>query len=110
MVVALDRHPRGRSLRGRAWLARGASLRRRASPERAFDAGARATARKGRRGRSRGEDGLPDRDMALDGAVVRRRTDGREPWHRLRARRRVRRAARLYVVRDAPLSDALEQT
>src|SRR5437764_14570966 len=103
MVVALDRHPRGRSLRGRAVLARGASLRRRARPEGAFDAGAGVAARKGKPARSRGEDGLPDRNLALNGAIVRRRTDGREPWHRLRARRRVRRAAWLYVVRDAAL-------
>ena len=38
-----------------------------------------------------------------------RRADGRQPWHRLCARRRVRRAARLHLLRDAAGGDALEQ-
>ena len=40
----------------------------------------------GRPQRHRGAAGLPDRYLALDGAAVRRRADGREPRHRLCAR------------------------
>ena len=43
------------------------------------------------------------------GPLSLRRADGREPRHRLCARRRVRRAARLYLLRDAAVGDALEQ-
>ena len=43
------------------------------------------------------------------GPLASRRADGRQPRHRLRARRRVRRAARLHLLRDAAVGDALEQ-
>ena len=59
---------------------------------------------------SRRADGLPDRDLAFDRAAGIRRADGRQPRHRLRARRGVRRAARLHLLRDAAVGDALEQT
>jgi hypothetical protein len=59
--------------------------------------------------RSRRTDGLPDRDLAFDGTFGLGRADGRQPWHRLCARGRVRRAARPYLVRDAAVRDALEQ-
>jgi maleylacetate reductase len=45
----------------------------------------------------------------LDGSVVRRHPDGRQPRHRLCARRRVRRATWIYILRDAAFGDALEQ-
>ena len=61
------------------------------------------------RQRSRRADGLPDRHLAFDGSVGFGRADGRQPWHRLRARRRLRRAARLHLLRDAAVGDALEQ-
>ena len=73
------------------------------------DAGAGAAAGEGRCRRSRRADGLPDRDLAFDRAAGFRRADGRQPRHRLRARRRVRRAARLHLLRDAAVGDALEQ-
>ena len=52
---------------------------------------------------------LPDGHMAVDGAAGERRADGRQPRHRLRARRRVRRAARAHVVHHAAGRHALEQ-
>ena len=48
--------------------------------------------------------------LAVDGAAIGRCPDGSEPWHRLCAWRRVRRAARIYLLRDAAVGDALEQT
>ena len=109
MAVAVDRHPRRRSLRRGHLLARGAPLRRRPGAEGPVDAGAGVAAGEGRRQRPRRADGLPDRDLAFDRAAGFRRADGRQPRHRLRARRRVRRAARLYLLRDAAVGDALEQ-
>ena len=52
---------------------------------------------------------LPARHMAVDGPARQRRADGREPRHRLRARRRLRRAARAHVVHHAAGRDALER-
>ena len=109
MAVAVDRHPRRRPLRRGHLLARGASLCRRPGAEGAFAAGAGAAAGEGRRRRSRRADGLPDRDLAFDRPLGFGRADGRQPWHRLCARRRIRRAARPYLVRDAAVRDALEQ-
>ena len=76
-------------------------LCRRPGAEGPVDAGAGAAAREGRLRRSRRPDGLPDRHLALDGAAVVGRADGRQPRHRLCARRRLRRAARLHLLRDA---------
>ena len=89
MAVAFDRHPRRRPLRRRPVLARGPSLCRRPGAEGTFDAGAGAAAGEGKPARSRCQDGLPDRHLALDGPAIGGRPDGREPWHRLCARRRV---------------------
>ena len=52
---------------------------------------------------------LPDRLVAVDGRAGRRRADGRQPRHRLRAGRGVRRAARPHLLHHAALGDALEQ-
>ena len=109
MAVAVDRHPRRRPLRRGHLLARGAALWRCAGAEGAFAAGAGAAAGEGRWQRSRRADGLPDRHLAVDGAAGLGRADGRQPRHRLCARRRVRRAARPYLLRDAAGGDALEQ-
>ena len=69
----------------------------------------RAAARQGRSGGPRGAARLPDGHMAVDGAAGQRRADGRQPRHRLRAGRRVRRAARAHVVHHAAGGHALEQ-
>ena len=110
MAVPLHRHPRRGSLRRRHLLARGASLCRRAGAEGAVDADARLAAGEGRSG--------DDIDARLDcqigtwlsmAPLAGGRADGREPRHRLCAGRRVRRAARPYLLHDAAGGDALEQ-
>ena len=47
--------------------------------------------------------------LAVDGTAGERRADGREPRHRLRARRGVRHSARPHVLHHAAGGDALEQ-
>ena len=50
------------------------------APQRTVDAGAGLAAGEGEPGRSGCPDGMPDRHLALDGSVGRRRADGRQPW------------------------------
>ena len=109
VAVPLDRHPRRRSLRRRHLLQRIEPLRRRLGAARPGAAGARPAAGQGRSGRHGGAARLPDRLVAVDGAAGRRRADGRQPRHRLRAGRRLRYPARPHVVHHAALGDALEQ-
>ena len=109
MAVSFDRYPRDRPLRRRPVLARSAPLWRRPGREGTFDADAGAAAGEGGPARSRCPNELPDRHLAFDGTVVVGRADGRQPRHRLCARRGLRRAAWLYFLRDAAGGDALEQ-
>ena len=109
MAMALDRHPRRRSLRRGYLLRRGQPLCRCAGIAWAVALRARAAAGQGRSRRHRCAARMPARLMAVDGATRQRGADGREPRHRLCARRDVRHPARAYVVHHAAGGDALEQ-
>jgi Iron-containing alcohol dehydrogenase len=50
-----------------------------------------------------------DRHLVVDGATRQRGANGREPWHRLRARRGIRYTARTHLVHHAAGCYALEQ-
>ena len=62
----------------------------------------------GRSRRPRRAAGLPAGVLAVDGAAGDRGADGGEPWHRLCARRGLRRAAWPYLLHHAAGGDALE--
>ena len=109
VAVPVDRHPRRRSLRRGRVLQRIDGVHQRLGPARPVAAGARPAPGEGRPDRHEGPARLPDRLVALDGRPRGRRADGRQPRHRLRAGRGVRRAARPHLLHHAAVGDALEQ-